>query len=139
MHRRRVVRRNLRAQSNLDAASIKALGTQRVAEVLTNRNVRSRKKKRGAGGDSTQGGNGSHPRAYTYKEFRDYKTTPFLRNEGVVGLTHLIEKMESVFEIRFYVESCKVKFVVCTFKDTSLSWWNSHVKTMEISIANSFS
>lgn len=67
------------------------------------------------------------------------KPKPFYKNEGVVELTHWIEKIKSVFEISFYVEDCKVKFDASTFEGTTLSWWNRYTKTMDINIDNSIS
>lgn len=140
---RRITKRNPRAQPNLDpvtmdVATIEVLITQQDSEALanfiTNRNVESEQD--GSGGDSTQGSNEFHPRECTYKEFINYKPKTFYKNEIVVEMMRWIEKIESIFEISFCAESCKVKFVVCTFEDTSLSWRNNHVKTMGISTTN---
>lgn len=65
------------------------------------------------------------------------KLKSFYGNEGVVGLTRWIEKMESIFEISFCVEDYKVKFGTCTLEDATLTWCNSYVKKMGISNANS--
>ena len=67
------------------------------------------------------------------------KPKTFLGVEGEVGLTYWIEKMESIFEISLCAGNCKVKFDVCTFKDTTLSSWNNHVKTMGFRTANAIS
>lgn len=64
------------------------------------------------------------------------KLKSFHGNEGVVGLSRWIEKVESEIEIRFYAEICKVKFAFCNLTDASMSWWISHVKTIGISIVN---
>ena len=138
MPQRRVTRKKPGSRFNLDQTTIEALVDQRVSNDLANRNVESRKG-RGTGGDSTWGGNGSQPRACTYKEFRGCKPKPFLGNEGLVGLTRWIEKMESVFEFSFCSEESKVRFDAYTFKDTTLPWWNGHTKTIGISAANSIS
>lgn len=75
----------------------------------------------------------------TYKEFMNSKPNPFFGNEEVVQLTCQIKKMESVFQIHFYVEDCKVRFAACTFADATLSWWKNHAKTMGSSIVNAIS
>ncbi|XP_052622552.1 uncharacterized protein LOC128127871 [Lactuca sativa] len=61
----------------------------------------------------------------------------FHGNEGVVNLTRWIEKTESVFQISFCPDDCKVRFAACTFADATLTWWNSHVNTIGIDTANS--
>lgn len=44
--------------------------------------------------------------------------------------------MESVFEISFCVEDCKVKFISCIFMDVTWTWWNNYTKTVDLSITN---
>ncbi|GJZ54391.1 reverse transcriptase domain-containing protein [Tanacetum coccineum] len=72
------------------------------------------------------------------------KTTTFVTNaqlkeliaqgvastEGVVRLTQWFEKIESVFSISNCTVACQVKFATCTLQGNSLTWWNSHVKTV---------
>ena len=41
-----------------------------------------------------------------------------------------------MFEICDCPEESKVKFVVCTFIDQALSWWNGHIEAMKLHIAN---
>ncbi|GKC28499.1 hypothetical protein Tco_1035793 [Tanacetum coccineum] len=55
--------------------------------------------------------------------------------EGVVGLTQWFEMMESVFHISNYIVENHVKFVTCTLIGVSLTWWNSHVKTISHDVA----
>ncbi|XP_052622709.1 uncharacterized protein LOC128127997 [Lactuca sativa] len=76
-------------------------------------------------------------RTCTYKDFMNCRPKIFHGNEGVVNLTRLIEKTESVFQISFCPDDCKVRFAACTFADATLTWWNSHVNTMGIDTANS--
>nr|GEZ38062.1 putative reverse transcriptase domain-containing protein [Tanacetum cinerariifolium] len=47
-------------------------------------------------------------------------------NEGVVGLTQWIEKMESVFNISGCDIENQVKFATCTLLDAALTWWNGN-------------
>nr|GEZ54097.1 putative reverse transcriptase domain-containing protein [Tanacetum cinerariifolium] len=51
-------------------------------------------------------------------------------NEGVVGLTRWIEKMESVFNISGCAIENQVKFATCTLLDAALTWWNSQIRTL---------
>ncbi|GJU52611.1 reverse transcriptase domain-containing protein [Tanacetum coccineum] len=50
--------------------------------------------------------------------------------KGVVGLTQWFEKMESVFHISNCTIENQVKFATCTLLGATLTWWNSHVKTV---------
>nr|GEW31309.1 hypothetical protein [Tanacetum cinerariifolium] len=50
--------------------------------------------------------------------------------EGVVGLSHWFEKMESVFHISDCAVDNQVKFATCTMLDDALTWWNGHVRTL---------
>nr|GEV02979.1 putative reverse transcriptase domain-containing protein [Tanacetum cinerariifolium] len=52
------------------------------------------------------------------------------RAEGVVGLTWLIEKMESVFQISVCAIKNQVKFATCTLLDAALTWWNSQIRSL---------
>nr|GEX90753.1 reverse transcriptase domain-containing protein [Tanacetum cinerariifolium] len=54
----------------------------------------------------------------------------FKGNEGVVGLTRWIEKMESVFNISGCAIENQVKFATCTLLDAALTWWNSQIRTL---------
>lgn len=50
-----------------------------------------------------------------------------------------MEKIESVIDICSWPDDLKVKFAACTFADAALSWWNGHVKTLTLAVANSMS
>nr|GEW47310.1 putative reverse transcriptase domain-containing protein [Tanacetum cinerariifolium] len=52
------------------------------------------------------------------------------RNEGVVGLTRWIEKMESVFNISGCAIENQVKFSTCTLLDAALTWWNGQIRNL---------
>ncbi|XP_023772464.1 uncharacterized protein LOC111921120 [Lactuca sativa] len=73
----------------------------------------------------------------TYKDFMNCKPKSFHGTEWVVSLTWWIEKTESVFQISFCPDECKVRFAACTFADGALTWWNNHVNTTGIDAANS--
>nr|KAJ0227924.1 hypothetical protein LSAT_V11C100045840 [Lactuca sativa] len=82
-------------------------------------------------------GNVRTTRMCTYKDFMNCKPKSFHGTEGVVSLTQWIEKTESVFQISFCPDECKVRFAACTFADATLTWWNNQVNTMGIDDANS--
>ncbi|GKE28847.1 hypothetical protein Tco_1444231 [Tanacetum coccineum] len=48
----------------------------------------------------------------------------------IVGLSQWIEKMESVFYISGCAIENQVKFATCTLLGASLTWWNSHMRTL---------
>ena len=54
-----------------------------------------------------------------------------------MALSQWIEKLEAVFEIYPCLEGRKVKFAACTFSERALTWWNSHVKSLTLVVANS--
>nr|GEX52024.1 putative reverse transcriptase domain-containing protein [Tanacetum cinerariifolium] len=51
-------------------------------------------------------------------------------NEGVVGLTRWIKKMESIFNISGCAIENQVKFATCTLLDATLTWWNGQIRTL---------
>ncbi|GKE50034.1 reverse transcriptase domain-containing protein [Tanacetum coccineum] len=69
-------------------------------------------------------------RECTYPDFLKCKPLNFKGTEGVVRLTQWFKKMESVFSISNCTVACQVKFATCTLQGNSLTWWNSHVKTV---------
>ncbi|GKB90214.1 putative reverse transcriptase domain-containing protein [Tanacetum coccineum] len=54
---------------------------------------------------------------------------------GVVGLTRWFEKMEMVFHISNCPEKYQVKYATCTLRNITLTWWNSHKRTIGIKAA----
>nr|GEY15454.1 hypothetical protein [Tanacetum cinerariifolium] len=85
--------------------------------------------------------NGSGPRLaqavreYTYPDFLKCQPLNFKGTEGVVGLTQWFEKMEYVFNISNCTAACQVKYAACTLQGVALTWWNSHVKTVTLEVA----
>nr|GEX14831.1 reverse transcriptase domain-containing protein [Tanacetum cinerariifolium] len=65
-----------------------------------------------------------------YTDFMKCHPLNFKGNEGVVGLTPWIEKMESVFNISGCDIDNQVNFTTCTLLDAALTWWNSHIRTL---------
>nr|GEU32316.1 hypothetical protein [Tanacetum cinerariifolium] len=85
--------------------------------------------------------NGSGPRLAqavrecTYPDFLKCQPLNFKGTEGVVRLTQWFEKMESVFNINNYTTACQFKYAACTLQGVTLAWWNSHVKTVTLEVA----
>ncbi|GJS89363.1 reverse transcriptase domain-containing protein [Tanacetum coccineum] len=50
--------------------------------------------------------------------------------EGVASLSQWFERMESVFHISNCTVENQVKFATCTPYSVTLTWWNTHVKTV---------
>nr|GFA66436.1 hypothetical protein [Tanacetum cinerariifolium] len=88
------------------------------------------------------GNNGSGPRLAqqavrecTYLDFLKCQPLNFKGTEGVVELTQWFEKMESAFNISNCTAACQVKYAACTLQGVALTWWNSHVKTVTLEVA----
>ena len=54
-----------------------------------------------------------------------------------MALSQWIEKTEAIFKICSCQEGSKLKFVACTFSERALTWWNGHVKSLTLVVANS--
>ncbi|GKA82490.1 putative reverse transcriptase domain-containing protein [Tanacetum coccineum] len=65
-----------------------------------------------------------------YADFMKCQHWNFKGNEGVIGLTRWIEKMESVFNISGCAIKNQVKFATCTLLGAALTWWNSQIRTL---------
>nr|GEW98964.1 hypothetical protein [Tanacetum cinerariifolium] len=87
-------------------------------------------------GDGSQSSHEDNPRHVQttrpcfYADFMKCHPLNFMGNEGVVGLTRWIEKMESIFNISCCVIENQVKFTTCTLLDAALTWWNSQTRTL---------
>lgn len=116
---------------------IEAIVEQRIADALaTPASNHHTKSGVGAGREISQVNHQGSQRTCPYEDFANFKPKKFYGNKGTVGLTRWIEKTESVFEISSCVEESKVKFVACTFRNATMSWWNGHIKTMGLENAN---
>nr|GEV49119.1 reverse transcriptase domain-containing protein [Tanacetum cinerariifolium] len=95
----------------------------------------------GGNGNGWNGKNGNHGMNYggfmpmarecTFQDFLKCKPHNFSRTEGVVGLTHWFEKMETVFNISNCPPKYQVKYATCILQDRALTWWNSHKRTID--------
>nr|GEV98619.1 transposon Ty3-G Gag-Pol polyprotein [Tanacetum cinerariifolium] len=85
-------------------------------------------------GSHSSGGGPIRPvqsvRTCFYSDFMKCQPLNFRGTEGVVGLSHWFEKMESVFHISGCAVDNQVKFTTCTMLDAALTWWNGHVRTL---------
>nr|GEX04104.1 hypothetical protein [Tanacetum cinerariifolium] len=92
-----------------------------------------RKSTNGDGSQSSHEDNPRHmqtTRPCFYANFMKCHPLNFKGNEGVVGLTRWIEKMESVFIISGCAVENQVKFGTCTLLDATLTWWNGQIRTL---------
>ncbi|GJS29757.1 hypothetical protein Tco_0490377 [Tanacetum coccineum] len=111
---------------------LKTLITQGVSDVLAERDdTRSRNSKDNH--DSSTGVRRQAPFACdcTYLDFMKCKPLYFKGTKGVVEFTQWFERMETMFYIRNYIVENQIKFATCTFLRSSLTWWNSHVRTIK--------
>ncbi|GJU36982.1 putative reverse transcriptase domain-containing protein [Tanacetum coccineum] len=117
----------------MSVAAINQLIETRVAEALANQ---EQLRNNGVNGDGSQNSRSGTerptrtPRECTFKDFLNCQPLTFKGTEGVVGLTQWFEKMESVFHISNCTVENQVKFATCTLLGATLTWWNSHVKTV---------
>nr|GFD32796.1 hypothetical protein [Tanacetum cinerariifolium] len=77
-------------------------------------------------------------RECTYPDFLKCQPLNFKGTEGVIRLTQWFKKMESVFNINNCTAACQVKYATCTLQGVALTWWNSHVKTVTLEVAQAF-
>ncbi|GKB49390.1 putative reverse transcriptase domain-containing protein [Tanacetum coccineum] len=76
------------------------------------------------------GGGERTTRHYTYKDFLNCQPLNFEGTKGAVGLAHWFEKIGSVFHISNCIVECQVKYATCTLLGSTLTWWNSYVRTV---------
>nr|GFC12846.1 hypothetical protein [Tanacetum cinerariifolium] len=68
----------------------------------------------------------------TYQDFMKCQPLYFKGTKGVVELTQWFERMETVFRISNCLAENQVKFATCTLLAGALTWWNSHVRIIEL-------
>nr|GEZ54241.1 hypothetical protein [Tanacetum cinerariifolium] len=98
----------------------------------------------GNGGNGNEG-NGNHGMKYggfmpmarecTFQDFLKCKPHTFSGTEGIVGLTHWFEKIETVFNISNCLPKYQVKYATCTLQNSALTWWNSQKITIGVDAA----
>ncbi|GKD08912.1 hypothetical protein Tco_1188597, partial [Tanacetum coccineum] len=75
------------------------------------------------------------PHECAYKDSLNCQPLTFKGTERVVVLSQWFKKMESVFHISNCAVKNQVKFATCTFLGNTLTWWNSHMKTVTQDVA----
>ncbi|GKF17039.1 putative reverse transcriptase domain-containing protein [Tanacetum coccineum] len=75
-------------------------------------------------------------RECTYQDFLKCQPLIFKGTEGVVGLTRWFKKMETVFHINNCPQKYQVKYALCTLQNGTLTWWNSHKRTVGTDVAH---
>ncbi|GJS91030.1 putative reverse transcriptase domain-containing protein [Tanacetum coccineum] len=96
---------------------------------------------RGNGNENRRGNGNGNPnrndrgampvaRKCTYHVFVKCQPLNFKGTEGVVRLTRLFKKMETIFHISNCPERYQVKYATCTLLNSALTWWNSHKRTI---------
>ncbi|GKB57745.1 hypothetical protein Tco_0913931, partial [Tanacetum coccineum] len=95
----------------------------------------------GGNGNPNENDRGARPvaRECTYQDFMKCQPLNFKGTEGVVGLIRWFEKMETVFHISNCLEKYEVKYATCTLLNSTLTWWNSHKRTIGADAAFSMS
>ncbi|GKF62054.1 hypothetical protein Tco_0182108, partial [Tanacetum coccineum] len=115
------------------AEEMEAREAERTLEPL-NENGDEQEGENGGNGENRNGHrNGNHGMNYggfmpvarecTFQDFLKCKPHNFSGTEDVVGLTRWFEKMETKYQ---------VKYATCTLQDSSLTWWNSHKRTIGV-------
>ncbi|GKB93113.1 hypothetical protein Tco_0979250 [Tanacetum coccineum] len=113
-------------------AQLKALIDKGVAEEMAIRDAN-----RNGNGYASQGSGSEIARTKrtirecTYPEFMKCEPLKFKSTEEVLGLIQWFEKMENVFHISNFAVGNQTKFSTCTLQGNALTWWNSHVRTIE--------
>lgn len=118
-----------------DAVMFQTIVTVAVTAALTHFNSGGTRR----GGTSinyTQGDSHTLTKWCTYKDFINYKPEMFNGTGGIMTLSQWFEKTESIFEICSCPKGSKVKFAAYTFSAKALTWWNGHVKSLTLVVAN---
>ncbi|GKF98344.1 hypothetical protein Tco_0297127, partial [Tanacetum coccineum] len=71
----------------------------------------------------------------TYQDFVKCQPLNFKGTEGVIGLTRLFEKIETVFHISNCPQKYQVRYASCTLQNSALTWSNSHKRIIETNVA----
>ncbi|GJR71057.1 reverse transcriptase domain-containing protein [Tanacetum coccineum] len=128
--RRYATTQNPSNQGGVNQTELDQLVTQRVADALA-----AIEANRSTTQEATNV-TGTTTRTCSYKEFRSCMQGIFSGTEGAVGQIHWFEKLEYVFQVNKVADGDNVKYVACTMLDSTLTWWNSYVRTLGIDAAN---
>nr|GFA92664.1 reverse transcriptase domain-containing protein [Tanacetum cinerariifolium] len=122
---------NTRSRASMTHEEVKELITRRVAGEIEAREVARNLEALNENEEEQEGENGE----CTFQDFLKCKPHTFSRAEGIVGLTHWFEKMETVFNISNCPPNYQVKYATCTLQNSALTWWNSHKRTIGVDAA----
>nr|GFB71649.1 hypothetical protein [Tanacetum cinerariifolium] len=135
---------NTRSEASMTHEEVKELVARRVAGEMEAREAARNLETLNENGDKQEGNgeNGNHGMNYggfmpmaqecTFQDFLKCKSHSFLGTEGVVGLTHWFEKMETVFNISNCSAKYQVNYATCPLQDSALIWWHSHKRTIGV-------
>nr|GFB91942.1 hypothetical protein [Tanacetum cinerariifolium] len=73
-------------------------------------------------------------RECTYTDFLKCQPLLFKGTEGVASLSQWCERIEYVFHISNCAAENQVKFATCTLHSVALTWWNTHIRKLEIKL-----
>ncbi|GJV41428.1 hypothetical protein Tco_1419868 [Tanacetum coccineum] len=117
-------------------ATIKQLIAQGVANALAEYEVT---RNSGNGDHNHDSGSGRRTKRATcectYSDFLKCQPLNFKGTEGVFGLSQWFEKIKYVFHISNCTVAYQTKFATCTLLGNTLTWCNSHVKTVGHDVA----
>nr|GEV69372.1 reverse transcriptase domain-containing protein [Tanacetum cinerariifolium] len=118
-------------RTSMSQGALEEMIIQRIADALATYDTNQSN-----GDDSHDSRSGGRRMAHTthectYSDFLKCQPLNFNGTEGAIGLAQWFEKMEFVFHISNYTVGCQVKFATCTLLGGALTWWNSHVRTIE--------
>lgn len=65
----------------------------------------------------------------------NYQPRSIYDNEGILGVSIWIRKMESIFHTNSWVVNYHERFMTYTLWDVSLEWWNNYKNTMGVDSA----
>nr|GEV20933.1 putative reverse transcriptase domain-containing protein [Tanacetum cinerariifolium] len=137
-------------RSRMTPAAIEEMINRCVTEALetheANRNIRlGNGNDEGGSKNSNGNGNGNHNendrdarpivQECTYQDFMKCQSLTFKGTEGVVGLIRWFKKMETIFHISNCPEKYQVNYATCTLLNSTLTWWNSHKRTIRTDVA----
>nr|GEW13620.1 putative reverse transcriptase domain-containing protein [Tanacetum cinerariifolium] len=132
--RRRLRRTVTITRSGMTSEAIKELINRRVEEALAayeathaaNALEAESHSQNGSDGDNGNCGNGNGNGGNK----NGGNGNPNENDKGVVGLIRRFEKMETIFHISNCPEKYQVKYATCTLLNSTLTWWNSHKRTI---------
>nr|GEV55279.1 hypothetical protein [Tanacetum cinerariifolium] len=119
---------NTRSGASMTHEEVEELVARRVAEEMEAHEAARNFETLNENGDEQEGENGGNGNGGNRENGNE-------GTKGVVGLTRWFEKMETVFNISNCPSKYQLKYVTCTLQDSTLTWWNSHKRTIGVDAA----